>query len=324
MEKKVADGRRQRVVYRQEQTSKNRSRRDFSRPPKPVDELSGYTTENNRDDNDADGGDYTESFYIITAAQKSCTTATRHERVYANLDIVCADKPGVHDLELKVDTGSSGNTLPARIARQMYGELWQSKVEPAPNVKLTAYNGGEIECFGVLKIICRYKDCQWRAYKLYVVDVDGPAILGLRAGEQMHVVTINAIKSSANRSAPAGTAQKTNVTSIDDLKKQFPDQFDRIGSFEGKASLFLKRDAIPSIDALRKCIIHLKARLQQVLGTMENDMIIRKIEHHTDWCSSITTSVKKDGSLRVCLDPKRINDNLKRCPHTIPTLVELT
>ena len=53
---------------------------------------------------DADGGDYTESFYVITAAQKSRTTATRHE-VYANLDIVCADKPGVHDLELKVDTG---------------------------------------------------------------------------------------------------------------------------------------------------------------------------------------------------------------------------
>ena len=119
--------------------------------------------------------------------------------------------------------------------------MWQSKVEPAPNVKLTAYNGGEIECCGVLKILCRYKDCQWRKYKFYVVDVDGPAILGFRACEQMHVVTINAIKSSANcTSVPAGTAQKTTVTSIDDLKKQFPDQFDRIGSFEGKASLFLK------------------------------------------------------------------------------------
>ena len=117
-----SDGRRQKVVYRQEQTSKSRSRRDVSRQPKPIDELSGYTTENDRDDNDADGGDYTESFYVITAAQKSSTTATRHE-VYANLDIVCPDKPGVYDLELKVDTGSSGNTLPVRIARQMHGEM---------------------------------------------------------------------------------------------------------------------------------------------------------------------------------------------------------
>ena len=137
------------------------------------------------------------------------------------------------------------------------------------------------------------------------------------------MITINAIKSSANCPVPAGTTQKVNVTSIEDLKKQFPEQFDRIGSFEGKASLFLTRDARPSIDAPRKCGIHLKARLQQELDTMENDGIIRKIEHHTDWCSSITTSVKKDGSLRVCLDPKRLNDNLKRCPHKIPTLEEL-
>ena len=56
---------------------------------------------------------------------------------------------------------------------------------------------------------------------------------------------------------------------------------------------------------------------------MENDGIIRNIENHTAWCSSITTSVKKDGSLRVCLDHKRLNDNLKRCPHKIPTLEEL-
>ena len=242
-----SDSRRQKVVYRQKQTSKSRSRTDFSRPSKPIDLLSGYTTENGRDDNDADGGDYTESFYVVTAAQKSRTTATRHE-VHANLDIVCVDKPGVHELELNVDTATPGNTLPVRIARQMYGEMWQSKVEPVPNVKLTAYNGGEIECCGVPKILCRYKDCQWRKYKFYVVDVDGTAILGLRM-RTMHVVTSNAIKSSANcSSVPAGTAQKTTVTSIDDLKKQFPDQFDRIGSFEGKASLFLKRDASSTID----------------------------------------------------------------------------
>ena len=139
----------------------------------------------------------------------------------------------------------------------------------------------------------------------------------------MHIVTINAIKSSANCPAYVGKAQKLTATSIADLKKQFPDQFDRIGSFEGKASLPLKRDARPSIDATRKCSIHLKARLQQELDIMENDGIIRKIEHHTDWCSSITTSMKKDGSLRVCLDPKRLNDSLKRCTHKIATLEEL-
>ena len=110
------------------------------------------------------------------------------------------------------------------------------------------------------EILCRYKNCQWRKYKFYVVDVDGPAILGLRACEQMHIVTVNAIKSRANCPASVGKAHKSTVISIADLNKQFPDQFDRIGSFQGKASLFLKRDARPSIDAPRKRSIHLKAR----------------------------------------------------------------
>ena len=56
---------------------------------------------------------------------------------------------------------------------------------------------------------------------------------------------------------------------------------------------------------------------------MEENGVIKKIEHHTDWCSSIAMSVKKDGSLGVCLDPKRLNDCLKRSPHKMPTLVEL-
>ena len=68
--------------------------------------------------------------------------------------------------------------------------------------------------------------------------------------------------------------------------------------------------------------IQIKAKLQRELDTMENDGSMRNIEHHTIWCSSITTSVKKGGYLRVCLDPKRLNDNLKRCTHTISTLAE--
>ena len=34
--------------------------------------------------------------------------------------------------------------------------------------------------------------CQWRKYGFYVVGAQGPAILGLRACEQMGIVTIHA------------------------------------------------------------------------------------------------------------------------------------
>ena len=116
---------------------------------------------------------------MVTKEHKN---ALRNE-AYTNLNIVCAHMKGVHELKLKVDTGALGNTLPVR------GELWQSKVEPVPLTRLTAYNGGEIKCFGTLKILC-----QWCKYRFYVVDVQVPAILGLMACEQMGIVTLHAIK----------------------------------------------------------------------------------------------------------------------------------
>ena len=51
--------------------------------------------------------------------------------------------------------------------------------------------------------------------------------------------------------------------------------------------------------------------------------MLRKVEEHTDWCSSLAYSTKKDGSLRICLDPQKLNASLKRCPYKIPTVEEL-
>ena len=85
----------------------------------------------------------------------------------------------------------------------------------------------------------------------------------------------------------------------------------------------MSADARPSIDHHASAASTSRPDCNRNSTLMENDWIIRKSEHRTDWCSSITTSVTKDGSIRVCLDPKRLNDSLKRCLHKIPTLEEL-
>ena len=56
---------------------------------------------------------------------------------------------------------------------------------------------------------------------------------------------------------------------------------------------------------------------------MVSQGVIRKLEEHTDWCSSLAFSTKKDGSIRVCIDPQRLNAALRRCPHKIPLLEEI-
>ena len=196
----------------------------------------------------------------------------------------------------------------------MYGSLDKTKIQPA-DTTLTAYNGKPIECIGKMFIQCRYKGSGWHNKEFFIVDVEGPAIFGLESSKDLGLVTIHV--DTLLQSEP-----HKNVD-INTLKNRFPDLFDRIGSFEGEATLTLKEDAIPVIDRPRKFAIHMAEELKVELDKMEQEGIIRKVTEHTDWCSSITVPRKKDGSIRICIDPQKLNDNLKRFPHKIPTVEEV-
>ena len=78
---------------------------------------------------------------------------------------------------------------------------------------------------------------------------------------------------------------------------------------------------------LEKPQLHLKTlnctlrHLKQELDNMVKNKIIRKITEPTDWVSSLAYSHKKDGSLRICLDPRHYNTALRR-PHHAALIIE--
>ncbi|KAI0214820.1 hypothetical protein LSAT2_000023, partial [Lamellibrachia satsuma] len=71
-------------------------------------------------------------------------------------------------------------------------------------------------------------------------------------------------------------------------------------------------DVQPVIHAPRKCPIQLKEELQKALDKMVQDKVIKRVTEPTEWISSLAFSRKKDGSLRICLDPKDLNRAIKR------------
>ena len=154
---------------------------------------------------------------------------------------------------------------------------------------LTAYNGENIKCSGKFTINV-YHEKKNHPVLFYVVDVTGPAVIGLPTCEQLNIVTINVDQISP--SVPT-------IRSIDDLTHQYPKQFDTIGNFKGTAKLKLKDDAIPFIDAPRKCPIHIKDELKAELDKMERQEVIRKVDEHTDWVSSLAYTTKRDGSVSI-------------------------
>ena len=193
---------------------------------------------------------------------------------------------------------------------------------------------------GTLDMKCQHKSSGWKTTRFYVVDVPGPAVVGLPTSERLNHVTINVdgvatkpneqiamhaknphlrpiLKRTENMQKP------THINSVEDLKQEYPEQLDKLGNFPAEAKLHVKDDAEPFIDAPRKCPIHIKDKLNCEIDNLVAQGVIRKMDEHTDWCSSLAFSTKKDGSMRMYLDPLRLNNSLKRCPHKIPSVEEL-
>ena len=57
---------------------------------------------------------------------------------------------------------------------------------------------------------------------------------------------------------------------------------------------------------------------------MERQGIIDKPTGPTEWLNNLVIREKSDGQLHICLDPKYINEAIKREHHPMPTLEQIT
>ena len=48
--------------------------------------------------------------------------------------------------------------------------------------------------------------------------------------------------------------------------------------------------------------------------------MLERVDGPSDWISSLVIQTKKDGSLRLCIDPRPLNKALKRCHYPMPIL----
>ena len=60
------------------------------------------------------------------------------------------------------------------------------------------------------------------------------------------------------------------------------------------------------------------------LDKMVADKIVTPVTEPTAWVSSVLVVPKKDGSVRICLDPKDLNTAIKRSHYPLPTVEDVT
>jgi hypothetical protein len=98
--------------------------------------------------------------------------------------------------------------------------------------------------------------------------------------------------------------------------------FEGLGCLPGEHKICNDDKRTPVVHACRKVPFALRKKLKEELGRMEKMDVITKMDEPTEWVSSLVIVVKRNGDLRICLDPRDLNKAIKREHFKLPTREE--
>ncbi|XP_063426867.1 uncharacterized protein K02A2.6-like [Mytilus trossulus] len=213
----------------------------------------------------------------------------------------------------QLDSGAACNIITARTLK----ELDINQLQKSSQI-LTMYNNTTIKPIGtcILKFVNLKNNDQFKAEFVVVKDGTLTPLLGSKAVQTMNLVTVNYENIKAVRQ---GALSKPFSTDI--VIKEYADIFEGTGKLQ--ASLELDNTANPLEHPPRKVPVAIKEKLHSELERLTKLEIIKPVSTPNPWVPSLVTVVKKPDKLRICIDPKHLNQQLKRSHYSLPTIDDL-
>ena len=121
-----------------------------------------------------------------------------------------------------------------------------------------------------------------------------------------------------------------------DILSQYSGCFEGIGCFPGDSyKSHLKPDYKPAQHAPKKVPVHLETAFKEEIESLVKQGILEEVKEHTDWVNSYVIVEKDTGNhhspnhtvkkkLRICLDPRDLNEALEREPYHTRSGDEIT
>ena len=122
------------------------------------------------------------------------------------------------------------------------------------------------------------------------------------------------------------TAEKMNLITVDstDILDEFPDIFNGdIGTLPGSVRLTLNSDVEPILRPPKRLPIELKEPVKLELDRLDTAGVLTPVDEPTDWVNQMAIATKKNGSQRICIDPRSLNLALEREHYQLPVLDDI-
>ena len=161
------------------------------------------------------------------------------------------------------------------------------------------------------------------------MHVPQPAVQVCKPGE---LLALRKVKHPCN----GRTSVKRLPLTKQDILSQYSSCFEGIGCFSGDPCKFHPRPEYkPARHAPRKVPIHLESDFKEEIESLVKLGILEEVKEHTDWVNSYVIVEKDTGNqhspnhiikkkLRICLDPRDLNEALEREPYHTLSVDEIT
>ena len=256
----------------------------------------------------------------ITSEYSVDTVNSYPNKLFATIKI--NDK---RSLKMKIDTGADTCILTTDDLQALDLSL---RIKPCRNI-LKAYGGNHIDNLGTTTLKATFKDKSIPA-TFNIVDAPGhPSMIGCQQAQELGIITANIQELTTKKVPPKveQAAQHGKLTKSQVLE-EYSDCFDKIGRFPGETyHIQLIDDPKPVIHPPRSVPVHILPLYKQELDHMIKEDIITEVTEPTDWVNSIVCNVTQtpEGKkkVRLCLDPKDLNDNIRREHYYTRTIEEV-
>lgn len=243
-----------------------------------------------------------------------------------------------HEVTGKVDTGAMVSCMPTSMLPQI--GLSKKDLKPS-NAVIRGMSGADLQNCGTVDVNVTCNNITSMT-KFYVTKRECAFVLGLEFCKTFKLVTIAPVCIQQSTTIEPEHVKAVHITDesaadyhklqkkwkkhlplgkrtgdpLEDLKQIFPETFDgQVGLFEGVVTLKLSPDAKPVQLPPRAVPQSIMPQLKKELDKMEEEGIIRACPETTEWVHNLVTVVKKNGTLRICLDPRNLNKYLIRNVH---------
>ena len=230
-------------------------------------------------------------------------------------------------LRFQVDTGAQCNVIPLDLYKKAAQDPTLTRVTKSTG-KIVAYGGSTIPVMGTVMLNIRRKKAQHRIKCKLVPGNKIRPLLGRSACLGMNIISY-----LDNDSISMPEVGKAFVFTISqpkqplgqaELIQRFPQVFrEGVGCLKGEYRIQLDPQQTPVQHPPRRVPVALRDRLKATLDDLERDGILATVTEPTEWVSSLVIVPKKDGRLRLCLDPKDLNKAILREHFPLPTIEEV-